>query len=92
MLSIHLKNFTIDSKILIKLKIQLKVMKEMNKKELIALYYNGKSVSDICLQNDVSRSTFYTWLKPYQIEVTPSGHIVSASEFIKMKQQFEKLK
>lgn len=61
------------------------------KQELVALYYSGESVSDICLQNGVPRSTFYTWLKPYQTETTPSGHIVSANEFVKMKQRFEKL-
>lgn len=61
------------------------------KQELVALYYNGESVSDICLQNSVPRSTFYTWLKPYQTQVTSSGHIVSANEFIKMKQRIEKL-
>ncbi len=61
------------------------------KQELVALYYNGESVSDICLQNGVPRSTFYTWLKPYHTQVTPSGHNVSANEFIKMKQRIEKL-
>jgi transposase-like protein len=55
----------------------------MNKRqELVALYYGGESVSDICLQNGIPGSTFYTWLKPYQTEVAPSGHIVSANEFI----------
>ena len=61
------------------------------KQELVTLYYNGESVADICLQNGVPRSTFYTWLKPYQTQVTPSGHIVSTNEFIKMKQRLEKL-
>jgi putative transposase len=61
------------------------------KQELVACYYNGKSASDICLQYGVPRSTFYTWLKPYKTEVTPSGHIVSANKFIEMKQRLEKL-
>ena len=61
------------------------------KQELVTLYYNGESVADICLQNGVPRSTFYTWLKLYQTQVTPSGHIVSTNEFIKMKQRLEKL-
>ncbi|WP_250229729.1 transposase [Anaeropeptidivorans aminofermentans] len=61
------------------------------KQKLVALYYNGESVSDICLQNGVPRSTFYTWLKPYHTQVTPSGHNVSANEFIKMKQRIDTL-
>ncbi|MDD4565335.1 MAG: IS3 family transposase [Eubacteriales bacterium] len=64
---------------------------DIQKKELVALYYGGGTVSDICLQSGVPRSTFYTWLKPYQTEVTPSGNIVSANEFVKMKQRLEKL-
>lgn len=61
------------------------------KQELVTLYHNGESVSDICLQNDVPRSTFYTWIKPYQTQVSPSGHIISTNEFIKMKQRLKKL-
>ncbi len=61
------------------------------KKELVSRYHGGESASDICLQNGVPRSTFYTWLKPYQTEITPSEYIVSANEFIKMKQQLAKL-
>ena len=64
---------------------------DKQKQELVSRYYSSNSVFDICLQSGVPRSTFYTWLKPYQTEVTPSGHIVSANEFIKMKQRLEKL-
>jgi hypothetical protein len=45
----------------------------------------------VAYKNGVPRSTFYTWLKPYQIGTTPFGHIVSANEFIKMKQRIGKL-
>lgn len=61
------------------------------KQELVTQYYSGKSVSAICLQNGVPRSTFYTWITPHKITTTLSGHHVSASEFIKMKQRIEKL-
>lgn len=61
------------------------------KQELVSRYHGGESASDICLQNGVPRSTFYTWLKPYQTEITPSGYIVSTNEFVKMKQRLEKL-
>ena len=38
---------------------------EQNRK-LVKRHYDGESVSLICLQTRVPRSTFYTWLKPYK--------------------------
>ena len=70
----------------------------MNKKfsreekyQLVSRYYNGESVSDICIQEGISKSAFYTWLKPYKTTVTNSGYEVSQNEFIKMKQRLDKL-
>ena len=60
------------------------------KKILVAQYYNGGSAADICLKNNISKSTFYIWLKPYKITCTKSGYEVNASEFVKVKQQIEK--
>lgn len=61
------------------------------KAQLVARYYNGESVSSICTQEGISRSTFYTWLQPYQTATTKSGVSISAAEFVKMKQKLEKL-
>ncbi|MEG1567758.1 MAG: transposase, partial [Anaerovoracaceae bacterium] len=61
------------------------------KQELVARYYSGKSATDICTQAGIARSTFYTWLKPYQTTVTEAGHVVSPAEFVKMKKKLEKL-
>jgi len=60
------------------------------KKELVERYYNGGSVADICFENNIPRSTFYTWLKSYKTSYTKSGYEVSANEFLKMKQQIQK--
>ena len=56
------------------------------KERLVEQYYDGASASDICFQNDIPRSTFYTWLKPYKTTHTKSGYEVSSNEFIKLKQ------
>ena len=55
------------------------------KRSLVARYQAGESVSDICADSGVPRSTFYTWIKPYTVIVTDSGYTVSQQEFIKMK-------
>lgn len=61
------------------------------KQELVSRYYSGESATDICTQAGIARSTFYTWLKPYQTTVTDAGYIVNAAEFVKLKKKVEKL-
>lgn len=61
------------------------------KQALVARYQTGESVAEICASSGVPRSTFYTWIKPYTITTTDSGHEVSQQEFIKMKQRLQKL-
>ncbi len=36
---------------------------EEEKRTLVSLYYNGKTVSEICQEHQISRSTFYTWIQ-----------------------------
>lgn len=59
--------------------------------QLVTRYYNGEAATDICKEAGISRSAFYTWLKPYQSTVTEAGHTVNAAEFVKMKKKLEKL-
>ena len=47
------------------------------KQTLVARYWAGESVADICADSSVPRSTFYTWIKPYTVTVTDSGYTVS---------------
>jgi putative transposase len=61
------------------------------KYQLVARYHDGGSISDICTESGVARSTLYTWLKPYKATYTDAGYTVSATEFMKMKQRLEKL-
>lgn len=61
------------------------------KHSLVARYQAGESVSDICADSGVPKSTFYTWIKPYTVTMTDSGHAVSQQAFIKMKQKLQKL-
>ncbi|HIT53565.1 MAG TPA: IS3 family transposase [Candidatus Fimivicinus intestinavium] len=54
---------------------------EEEKRTLVSLYYNGRTVAEICQEHQISRSTFYTWIQTYRpIEsknslrtVTPKG-------------------
>ena len=61
------------------------------KHTLVARYQNGKAVAKICADTGVTRSTFYTWIKPYTVTLTDSGHAFSQQIFIKMKQELQKL-
>ena len=61
------------------------------KRSLVARYRAGESVTEICADSGVPRSTFYTWFKPYTVTITDSSHAVSQQAFIKMKQKLQKL-
>ena len=61
------------------------------KQTLVARYRAGESVAEICADSGVARSTFYTWIKPYTVAMTDSGHAVSQQAFIKTKQKLQKL-
>ena len=68
-----------------------KTYTDQEKFALVERYYNGESVANICLETGIARSTFYTWLKPYQTTKTNAENAVSAFEFVKMKKRIEKL-
>lgn len=61
------------------------------KQKLVARYYNGESAADICLQNGIAKSTFYTWLKPYKAIKTKSGYEFTPAEFAKLRTRLNKL-
>ena len=53
------------------------------KKELVSLYYNGIPVSEICQEYQISRSTFYTWIRTYRpIESQNSSRIVNEGRIL----------
>ena len=47
------------------------------KRALVARYQAGESVAEICAETGVARSTFYTWLKPYQTVQTKSAILLA---------------
>jgi len=59
--------------------------------KLVERYYNGEAATDICIQADVARSIFYTWLKPFKTKNTQSGQIISVNDFFRQNQHIEKL-
>lgn len=61
------------------------------KQLLVARYHTGESVTKICADTGIARSTFYTWIKPFTVTITDSGCTVSHQEFIRMKQKIQKL-
>ena len=61
------------------------------KQKLVARYYNGESAADICLQNGIAKSTFYTWLKPYKSIQTKAGYEFTPAEFAKLRTRLNKL-
>lgn len=61
------------------------------KKRLVARYYNGESVAEICSDSGVARSIFYTRIKLHAVVARDTGNTISQQEFIRMKQQLRKL-
>lgn len=64
---------------------------ENEKYELVKRYYDGEAVADICAENGIAKSTFYSWIKPYKTDYTELGVCVSGAEFVKMKNKVERL-
>lgn len=61
------------------------------KRGFVMRYQNGESVSDICTQTGIARSTLYSWLKTYQTTITKTGMVVTPKEFSALKKRVEKM-
>jgi len=63
------------------------------KKEIVAQYWEGTSVTSLCAQYDVPRSTLYSWLKPYKkldtSDSTTPPHITQ-KEYADLKRHADK--
>ena len=62
------------------------------KQSLVARYRAGESVVEICADSGVPRSTFYTWIKPYTVTTTDSGHAVSQQAFYQNETETSKVR
>lgn len=58
---------------------------------LVNLYYNGKSVTEICMEHQISRSTFYSWIQTYRpVESKNSSRTVTPKDFDSLLRRCEK--
>ena len=62
-------------------------LSDKEKQELVKLYFDGASVTDICLQHSLSKSTFYSWVKLHKTAPTNTGHVASVAELTKLKKR-----
>lgn len=64
---------------------------EKEKRTLVSLYYNGKTVSEICQEHQISRSTFYTWIQTYRpVESKDGSRTVTPKDFDSLLRRCEK--
>lgn len=64
---------------------------EEKKRTLVSLYYNGKTVSDVCRGHQISRSTFYSWIQTYRpVESKNSSRTVTLKDFDSLLRRCEK--
>ena len=55
---------------------------EKEKRTLVSLYYNGKSVTEICQDHQIPRSTFYSWIQAYRpVESKDSSRTITPKDF-----------
>ena len=59
--------------------------------QFVMRYQSGESVIDICTETGIARSTLYSWLKPYQTNVTDTGVQVTPHEFAVLKKRVTRL-
>lgn len=61
------------------------------KLSLVIFYYNGKSVTEICMEHQIPRSTFYTWIQAYRpVESKNSSRTVTPKDFDSLLRRYEK--
>ena len=57
---------------------------------LVMRYQNGESAAHICEKTGIARSTFYSWVKPFQTTVTETGVLVTPQAFDALRRKVEK--
>ena len=60
------------------------------KRRLVMRYQNGESAAHICAETGIARSTFYSWVKPFQTTVTETGVLVTPQAFDALRRKVEK--
>lgn len=54
-------------------------------------FQNGKTVIQICNENQILHSTFYRLIQDYQQTITDTGNIITPKEFLYQKRKVKKL-
>lgn len=60
------------------------------KRQFVMRYQAGESVAHICADTGIARSTFYSWIKPFQTTVTEAGTVVTPHDYVMLKRKVEK--
>ena len=60
------------------------------KRQLVMRYQRGESAAHICAKTGIARSTFYSWVTPFQTTVTETGVLVTTQAFDTLRRKVEK--
>lgn len=60
------------------------------KQALVTRYTGGETVSAICMETGISKSTLYSWIKQYQPTRTRSGRVVTPKDYDSLLRRCEK--
>lgn len=64
---------------------------EEEKRILVSLYYDGKTVSEICQKHQIPRSTFYTWIQTHRpVHSKDSSRTITPKDFDSLLRRCEK--
>lgn len=61
------------------------------KSQLVSQYHSGESATEICAQVGISKSAFYTWLKPYKTVPSGKEQTITVADVAKLKRQVERM-
>ena len=60
------------------------------KQALVTRYTGGETVSAICMETGISKSTLYSWIKQYQPTRTWSGRVITPKDYDSLLRRCEK--
>ena len=60
------------------------------KQALVTRYTGGETVSAICMETGISKSTLYSWIKQYQPARTRSGRVITPKDYDSLLRRCEK--
>lgn len=60
------------------------------KQALVTRYISGETVSAICMETGISKSTLYTWIKQYQPTKTRCGRVITPKDYDSLLRRCEK--